>query len=173
MNSTLRIVNKAARIVTTIGLVWMMLLAIGIFSDTQKVVAQLPQTYIGISVNDFAVKDDSTGDTLFVITDNTDSDTSIIYNAFLWEGLTLQCYSDAPHTDSAGINVYVEGSIRGGDANYVVVDSVNVTADATPTFGTTDLRAGRYRYVRLRIEGMASTDSSLVANFRLFRWGTK
>lgn len=133
--------------------------------------AQVGQYYKGFAGNDFAVVDDSTSDTTFVITDNADSDTSIAYSSFLWQGCTMVCYSDAPHADSAGINVYLEGSIRG--STFTVLDSVNVTVDATPTYGTTDLRAGRYRYARIRIEGMASTDSTLNANVRLFYWGYK
>ena len=148
------------------------LAALGVFAVMSIADAQLPQLYTGTKVQDFAVVDDSTGDTTFSITDNADSDTSNIYDSYLWEGLTMECYSDAAHADSAGVNIYVEGSIKGG--TFTVLDSVNVTADATPTFGTTDLRAGRYRYIRLRMEGMASTDYEAVSvNVRLFHWGYK
>lgn len=134
--------------------------------------AQIPQYYSTISANDFTVLDDSTGDTSFVIDGVTsDEDTSITYTGFLWQGLTMECYSDAPHADSAGVTYYLDASVRG--VTFTAIDSVNVTVDATPTFGTTDLRAGRYKFYRFRVNSIASTDSQLTTFVRVLRWGDR
>uniref|UniRef100_A0A6M3K3G6 Uncharacterized protein n=1 Tax=viral metagenome TaxID=1070528 RepID=A0A6M3K3G6_9ZZZZ len=140
---------------------------------SHNIEAQIPQYWQNIKANDFAVIEDSTGDTTFTINDNVDSDTSTVFeDTYLWQGITIEGYSNAADAGSAAVTIYVEGSVRG--ETYTVVDSLLITADVTPTFKSVDLRAARWRYMRTRVEGIASTDSAGVqVNQRLFYWGDR
>jgi len=142
--------------------------------------AQLPQHFSNISVNDYAVVNDSTADSVFSISSDADVDSSIAYDAYLWHGVTVEAYSNSGHADSAGVSVLLMGSIRG--TSYALIDTiVAVTADETATFGSVDLRASRYRYIELHVHGIASTGNAgqdggpnePVVNLRMFRWGDR
>jgi len=161
------------RIIAIVALLTLVAVAI----MPQPAQTQIVQAYSSKVVNDFKVMDDSLGtaaDSGIVVKGSVDHDTTISYDAWLWDQLTIAATVTA-NAGSTGVTIYPIVSFD--KTNWAKIDSLLIASTAAS--GSVHFDAwtftGPYKYLAFELAGIASTDSSsgCVVNIRAMYEGAK
>ena len=137
--------------------------------------AQIAQGDIGISANDFLIKEDSSESTTWTIggpAAKTDFDTSVVFEIYKWDILSLEAkFRTQKLYDIDSADVGIIWQVSNDQTWWHQLDSLNTT-DSLANFKAIDMRASKWKYGRFVVHhGDVTADSGSTGTIRALRWG--